>query len=44
MALRNEFIDYNKLKTFEDVKFPIYFLNFTKHYLQILNNFYSKTN
>lgn len=29
MALRNEFIDTNKLKTFEDVKFPIYFLNFT---------------
>ncbi|CAD8110825.1 unnamed protein product [Paramecium sonneborni] len=36
---RNEFIETNKWKQFEDIRFPNYHLNFHQHYLAILNSY-----
>ncbi|CAD8201537.1 unnamed protein product [Paramecium octaurelia] len=36
---RNEFIETNKQKLFDDIRFPNYHLNFHQHYLDILNSY-----
>ncbi|CAD8189473.1 unnamed protein product [Paramecium pentaurelia] len=41
---RNEFIETNKWKLFEDIRFPNYHLNFHQHYLAILNSYLYQQN